>query len=110
MAKPFEVVRERLLITAGDSGPPVIHHDKCRPNGQVCPYFRRGNEAMVAAGPSQHCGDFIRRITERLEGRVKGLTPVFPALLLTIKLVFRCFAIMSRCLAAGSNNQEAGGI
>jgi len=39
----------------------------------------------------QHCGDFINRITERLEGRVKGLTPVFPALLLTITRAFRCF-------------------
>jgi hypothetical protein len=34
----------------------------------------------------QHCGELVFRITERLEGRVKGLTSVFPALLLTGKL------------------------
>jgi hypothetical protein len=34
----------------------------------------------------QHCGDQVIRITERLAGRVKGLTAVFPALLLTGKL------------------------
>jgi hypothetical protein len=51
----------------------------------------------------QHGGEFLNRITERLDSPVKGLTPVFPALLLTIKLAFRRFAEVSRCLAAGRN-------
>jgi hypothetical protein len=51
----------------------------------------------------QHCGDFRKRITERLEGRVKGLTPVLPVLLLTNKFAIRCFAKASRHLAAGRN-------
>jgi hypothetical protein len=34
----------------------------------------------------------LPRITERLEGRVKGLTSVFPVLLLTIPPERRCFS------------------
>jgi hypothetical protein len=51
MAKPFEVVRERLLITAGDSGPPVIHHDKCRPNGQFALIFGAATKQWSRQAP-----------------------------------------------------------
>jgi len=51
----------------------------------------------------QHCGDFINRITERLAGRVKGLTAVFPVLLLTNKFAIRCFAKAAPHPAGGRN-------
>jgi len=86
MAKPFEgrpgTVAHRLRQYWGQ---PMIHHDNASPDGHVCLNFRSGNEAMVATGPST-LRRYHNRITERLEGRVKGLTPVFPALLLTGKL------------------------
>jgi len=40
-------------------------------------------------------------ITERLEGRVKGLTSVFPVLLLAIPPAVRCFSGLSRSAAVG---------
>jgi len=58
----------------------------------------------------QHCGDFINRITERLAGRVKGLTAVFPVLLLTNRFAIRCFAKASPHLAAGRNIRRRLGI
>jgi hypothetical protein len=51
--------------------------------------------------PQHAATNSLLRITERLEGWVKGLTPVFPVLLLTIPPATRSFSGLSRGVAVG---------
>jgi hypothetical protein len=91
-------------------GQPVIHHDKYRPGRTSLPFFSGAATKQWSRQAPQRCGDFIGRITERLTGRVKGLTPVFPALLLTIKLAFPLLRTHFALPGSRAQHQEAAGI
>ena len=53
--------------------------------------------------PQHAATNRCQRITERLEGRVKGLTSVFRVLLLTIPARTRCFGGLARGAAVGDS-------
>jgi hypothetical protein len=61
----------------------MIHGCKCRSRWTIG-HIRVQQCSDDRGGPLNGCDEFVRYITERLERRVKGLTPVFSLLLLTI--------------------------
>src|ERR1700704_2997916 len=81
MAKPFKVVRERLLPHhASSMGQPVIHRCERRPEMQ---FGAQSNQAMDRWPRQAPQLAATACITERLATRVKGLTSDFCVLLLT---------------------------
>jgi len=93
MAKPFEGrpggVADHRKMTAGR---PMGHRNKCGSGWVDFPLFPARQYDDGRGRPLNTAAILIGRITERLEGRVKGLTPVFPALLLTTEFPGRGLA------------------
>ena len=70
----------------------MIDRNNASSGSQVIPLFRHYDDGHGRDRPPQRCSEFMVRITERLDGRVKGLTALFSALLLTIESMPRWVA------------------
>src|ERR1700688_236228 len=90
------VVRDGCFHRVRRLANPMIHHRNYRREWARWPTFRLSDEFMSRRAPQHAATNSLLRITERLEGRVKGLTSVFPVLLLTIRPATRCLSGHSR--------------
>src|ERR1700676_3163731 len=103
------VVRDGCFHRVRRRANPMIHHRKYRPEWARWPTFRVSDECMSRRAPQHAATNSLLRITERLEGRVKGLTSVFPVLLLTIRPATRCLSGDLRGVAVGQEILDGGG-